>query len=359
MFDHIRTGLESDLQQCIQQQSQSQQAATNAQSQIVAAQGALDAANRALTAAQQAVAGAQGSLNAANSNRQAKQAALATAQAAVTAWMEQEPDPFLGFLRPRVPPDGGGGGGRPNPAHITWLRQLNILKAAVVAAQKVLDSAVAVVASATAALNNANAQRDARRWDVAARTNDVAQRRAMAAMATSAEIAAAAAVAAVRAKMAALDARAAALVAEPMNRPSITAMADEEQAEVNRLRTLRAKTRADRFAASRQRLAILNAHDALIESLTPQAASIHGWSDSAYPDPPGVATAIDALVIEARRQRGATPRVDDLAGLANQAQRVLARFQTTVDSVIRDCAAKNKALQDAIDTVRKVNLDSP
>lgn len=362
MYEHVRTALQGTLQGRQRDQAAAHQATLAAQAAITSAQQGLAAANNALSSALQSATTAQNTLGGARSDQQAKQAALASAQAAVTAWMAQEPDPFLDFLRPTLGPIGGGGGGggqRPNPAHARWLLQLHVLQSAVTAAQNALNAAAASLASATSAVAAANAQVNARRADVVAWTQDLARAQAAAATAAAAENAAGTAVQAVRDQLGALDARAARLLAQPLDRPGLTAMSDEEQAEVSRLRAQRATTRADRFAVSGWRGGILAAHDATIDSLPPISAALHTWNDPAYPDPPGVATQLDALVATARQQRGATTRTDDLADLTAELQRVVGRLQTTVGVATSDRDAKYASLQQAIATVKQVNADAP
>ena len=370
MYDYTRSGLQANL-------ATRQQAQTTAHQTVVAAQGTvgtatnnLAAANNVLNVARAAVPPAQSNLAAAQASAAQAAQAAANAQAAVVAWEQQMPEPYIGGETPFAALDRplesgpsrqlpGGGYPRPNPEYATWLEQYNVLKAARTSANSALATANANVATAQTALNNANNQVTAAQNAVTARTQELAAANAQLSSAQSAEQAAIAAVAAVQAQIAALDARAARVVAVPLDRVGITALAEEEQAEVSRLRPLRATARANRQTATTTRGALLSGHDGSVAGLVPLSAALRSWVDATYPDPPNVATMIDSVVATASGQAASSPRNDDLAGLTTQVQAALTRLQATVDAAVRDRDAKYQTLQAARDAVAAVVADQP
>ncbi|GAB3061320.1 hypothetical protein GCM10027053_24500 [Intrasporangium mesophilum] len=373
MYDYARSGLQATLAARQQAQSAAHQTVLTAQGTVSTANNNLAAANNVLNVARAGVPPAQSNLTAAQANAAQAAQTAANAQAAVVAWEAQMPDPYIGGetpFAPNLPLSGsaerdpsralpGGGYPRPNPAYATWLQQYNVLKAARDSANAALATANNNVAAAQSALNSANNQVTAAQNAVTARTQELAAANAQLTSAQNAESAAAAAVTAVQAQIAALDARAARFVAVPLDRTGITALADEEQAEVSRLRPLRATARANRLTANTTRATLLAAHDASIASLVPLSTALRSWVDATYPDPPNVATMLDAVVASATGQAASNPRNDDLAALTSQAQAALTRLQTTVDAAVRDRDAKYQTLQAARDAVASVVADQP
>jgi hypothetical protein len=125
------------------------------------------------------------------------------------------------------------------------------------------------------------------------------------------------------------------------------------------LRALRATARANRYAASTSRSALLAGHSGSVAGLVPISAALRGWADAAYPDPPNVASMLDAAVAAASGQAATNPRNDDVAGVTAQVQAALARLQSTVDAAVRDRDAKYQTLQAARDAVDSVVADQP
>jgi hypothetical protein len=369
LYDYARAGLQATLAARQQAQATAHQAVLAAQSVVATATNNLAAANNVLSVARSAVPPAQSSLAAAQANAAQAAQAAASAQAAVTAWEQEMPEPYLGTfaapdtseiprtLRDRALP--GGGYPRPNPEYAVWLKQYNVLKAQRDAAVSARNAANANVAAAQTALGNANQQVAVAQNAVVARTQELAAANSQLAAAQGAEQGAASATAAAQAQIVALEARAARVVAVPLDRAGLTALAEEEQAELSRLRVLRATARANRQAASTSRSALLSGHGGSVAGLVPVAAALRGWTDAAYPDPPNVASMLDAAVAAASGQAASSPRNDDVAGVTAQVQAALARLQTTVDAAVRDRDAKYQALQAARDAVASVVADQP
>ena len=361
MYDHIQTLLQATLNARTQDQAKAHQGVVDAQTAVTNAQNALNTADSSLAAARNAALPAQSALNWAQSDQAAKQQAANSASAALAAWAQEEPDPFIGgdFLVAMLPPGGGGGKPRPNPAYAVWRRKYNVLKAASAGADDALAAANGNVANAQNALNVANNQVAVQQNAVVARTQELAAANSRVATASAAEQTALAAIAAAQAQVTALDQRAARLVAAPLDRPGVTAMAEEEQAEVSRLRALRAAARSSRYAATTNRSALLTAHDRAMAGLPNLSTDLHGWSDAAYSDPPNVGGMLDTLLATASGQAASTPRTDDIAGQVAQLQSAVSRLQTTVSAAARDRDAKYATLQTARATVAQVNEDQP
>ena len=369
MYDYARSGLQATLAARQQAQVTAHQAVLAAQSVVGTATNNLAAANNVLSVARSAVPPAQSNLAAAQANAAQAAQAAANAQAAVTAWEQQMPEPYLGTFaatdtseRPTTLPDRalpGGGYPRPNPEYAVWLKQYNVLKAARDSANNARNAANANVATAQTALNNANQQVAVAQNAVVARTQELASANASLTTAQNGEQGAASATAAAQAQIAALDARAARVLALPLDRPGLTAIAEEEQAEVSRLRALRATARANRQSASASRSALLAGHSGSVAALVPISSALRGWVDAAYPDPPNVASMIDVAIATASGQAASNPRNDDVAGVTAQVQAALARLQTTVDAAVRDRDAKYQTLQAARDAVASVVADQP
>lgn len=365
MYDYLRSQLQAALAGKQQAQAAAHQAVLAAQGTVATAASNLAAANNTLNAARAAVTSAQSQLSAAQAAQGQKAQAAANAQAALSAWEEQEPDQYLGGDalagrrddRATILP--GGGYPRPNPRYAAWLKQYNVLKAARDAANSDLAAATTAVTNAQATVNSANAQVSSAQNSVTARTQELAAANQSVTATQSAEAAATASVTAAQASLATLDARAARLTATPLDRTTVSAMADEEQAAVSQLRTLRKSVRTSRHSASQTRARLLTDHDGSIAALKTLADALHGWSDTTYTDPPAVAALLDAVVGSATAQAAANPRVDDLGSLTTQVQTALARFQATVDAANRDRDAKASALQAAQDTVTQVLADAP
>jgi hypothetical protein len=370
LYDYARSGLQSTLAARQQAQVSAHQSVLTAQGVVATATNNLAAANNVLSVARAAVPPAQSNLSAAQASAAQAAQAAANAQAAVTAWEQQMPEPYLDTFAVGAPverpagtaPDRqlpGGGYPRPNPEYATWLKQYNILIAARNAANTALANANATVATAQTALNNANQQVASAQNAVVARTQELSSANAQLNQAQLAEQAAASSVSTVQAQIAALDARAARVVAEPLDRAGITALAEEEQAEISRLRAVRATARANRQAAVTSRSALLAGHDASVAALVPLSTALRGWVDATYPDPPNVAAMLDTAIGTASGQAASYPRNDDLAGITAQVQAALARLQTTVDTAVRDRDAKYQTLQAARDAVAAVVADQP
>ena len=369
MYDYARSGLQATLAARQQAQTTAHQAVLAGQTVVANATNNLAAANNVLSVARSAVPPAQSNLTAAQANAAQAAQAAANAQAAVTAWEQEMPEPYLGTfaatdvgdlpttLRDRALP--GGGYPRPNPEYAVWLKQYNVLKAARDAANNAKNAADANVVAAQTALNNANQQVAVAQNAVVARTQELASANAQLVAAQNAEQAAAAATAAAQAQIVALDARAARVTAVPLDRAGLTALAEEEQAEVSRLRALRATARANRYAATTSRSALLAGHSGSVAGLVPISAALRAWTDAAYPDPPNVAAMLDTAVAAASGQAATSPRNDDVAGVTAQVQAALARLQTTVDAAVRDRDAKYQTLQAARDAVASVVADQP
>ncbi|MDM7853878.1 hypothetical protein [Cellulomonas alba] len=371
MYDHLRAALQATLSVRQQQQAAAQQNVSNAQATITGATQALAAATASLQSSQSAQANAQAAVNAALATQQQRQQAVDQAQSAVSSWLAQEPpltiggDSFAAGERTTARAGLRAGDGdpiprpRPNPEHATWLVTYNQLKAALAGAQSALSAAQSVTAQAQASLGSANAAVSSAQAVVAARTQDVAVANAALRAAQGAVQAAATAVAEVQGQVAALDARAALLVAEPLDRPGIVAAADAEQAEVSRLRGVRAQARQSRFAAVGSRVTLLAAHDQSVAGLPSVATALKGWSDATLPDPATVGVLVDQVVASAAAQRATAPRHDDIAGLVAQLDAAIARLGTSVAAAVADTNAKRAALDAARDDVETVNGEAP
>jgi chromosome segregation ATPase len=365
VYDYLRSQLQATLAGRQQAQAAAHQAVVAAQGTVATSTSNLSTATNTLNSARAAVVPAQSQLSVAQAAQAQRAQAAANAQAALNAWEEQEPEQYLGGAALAARRDDratmlpGGGYPRPNPAYAAWLRQYNVLKAARDAANTQLAAANTAVSNAQGAVNSANAQVASAQNAVTARTQELAAANQALTTSQSTEASAAVAVTAAQASLSSLDARAARLTATPLDRAGVSAMADEEQAEVSRLRTVRKATRTSRHTAAQTRARLLTEHDGSIAALKTLADALHGWSDATYPDPPAVGTLLDAVVGSATAQAAANPRVDDLASMTTQVQAALARFQATVDAANRDRDAKAAALQAAQVAVTQVLADAP
>jgi trimeric autotransporter adhesin len=346
MYEHLRASLQASLQTRVDEQTRTHQVAQQARVAVDAANVAFGAAQQALAASTAAAQGSQTTLNAAQTAQQARQNAYDAAASALATWDDNEPEPDL--------PNG-----KPNPAHLAWLRRRNELDAAAKAAADALNSAKAQTAAASAALAAANAQVSARQNDASARAQDLAIATVTMNQANAQENQAAAAIAALQQQIADLDVRAAIATADPLNREALNTFADQEQAQVSQLRTQRAQRRADRYTATQQRLAILVAHDATIDALPPFLAQLRGWTNTGYPGPASAAAGLDALIQSARQQRTAPNRADDLPGLTGQLRNVFVNLQSSVDAAARDLVDRQRALDAAILTLATVTKQGP
>jgi hypothetical protein len=365
LYEHIRAGYQAALAAREQELAAAQQALGAARATVTAATANLSAANAALSSARSAVPPAQAALNAARADADQKAQAASRAQAAVTSWEAQEPEPYIGGepmgLRSRTTSmlPGGGLPRRPNPAHVTWARQYAVLKAARDAANTALAAARTAVGPAQANLATANQHLTAAQATATTRAQELSAANTALARAQGSATSAAAAIDSARGQIAELDARVARLLAEPLDRAGLTTMADQEQAEVARLRRVRAQARHDRYAAATSRAALLTDHDGSVAAIAPLAAALRGWADAAYPDPPQVAAALEALAANAASQATATTRADDLAALTAQVRAALERLQRTVDAAGHDRDAKYQTLQAARESVAKVVAEQP
>jgi hypothetical protein len=361
VYDHLRAGYQALLAAKTQEQAAAQQRVAAARTAVNTANANLATANTAQAGARAALPAAQHSVDTAQRDVTLKSQAVASAQAAVTDWEGQEPDPYLGGApigrRETMLP--GGGYQRPNPAHTIWQRKLTTLRAALATANTALATANATLGTARANLATANQRVASAQASVDARTRDVGVAPAAVTGAQAAVDAAAATVTTIRAQIAALDARTARLQAAPLDREDLSRLAEEEQAEVTRLRRVRHDVRQDRHAASTDRARLLHDHDAAVASLVPLAAALRGWSGAAYTEPPQAAAVLDSLVAAAAAQAASTPRHDDLTALTGQVQAALRRLQTGVDAATTDRDDKLRTLQDARDAVAQALAEQP
>jgi hypothetical protein len=163
-----------------------------------------------------------------------------------------------------------------------------------------------------------------------------------------------------QAEVAALDTRADRIHAEPLDRPGLEQIADEELAASLRSRSDRHAEWTRRLALNNQRLARLGEHDSTADDLAAVAAAMRAWPDAgAFPTMAAAAEAIEGVVADSRAQRTRQPRTDDLHAATSALAGALQQLQTAASAATTARDGWARALEADAQALRDINDQAP